>query len=276
FCDDPTRTFRAVRYEGRLAALSATEGERPGRPFAIEAETLAWLRAAVVDGALRTVSIDRLMHEFARLLAEPAAAAMVARLVALDILAGVHPALLWTGETLRAYADLDQLWPLVDTLDAGAPPLWAARLALLAAHLGAPEAKAVAGALHLPAEVQRLLVEVATLRGRVAARPLGESPHDSALGAWLDPYSPAAIATVAALESDGPARAQLHRFLTVVRSLRPALGGDALKELGLPPGPLYREALATLLARKRDDPMLTVEGERNVLRGWLEQRDRVR
>lgn len=256
FRDDPTRMLRAVRYAGRLA-------------FAIEPRTLGWLQGAVRVRALATVSIDRRRDEFVRVLSEPAAAAMIERLAALGLLAQLHPALRAGDDVGRAYADLDRWWPLVAPVRKGgarATP-WMARLAILAAPLAPAEARAVAAALHLPAEAATLLDEVVALRRRRAA--LHDPLPNSALGRLLDPFSAAAIATVAATEPGGPPRAQLLRYLIAVRPLAPTLGGDFLRALGVPPGPIYGRALAALLDRRRDDPTLGVEGERAFLLGWL-------
>ncbi len=257
FRDDPTRMLRATRYAGRLG-------------FTIEPETLAWLRDAVAAGALATVSVDRTLHEFKRLLAEPAAAAMVGRLSELGLLAQLHPGLRWDDTARRAYADLDRLWPLAGPGGLTAIDLWMGRLAILAAGLTTDGAREAADALHLPQEAARLLDEVVRLRVRLPA--LGEPLPNSALGVLLDPFSPPAIATVAAIEPEGTARSQLLRYLTAVRATVPALRGDALRALGVPPGPIYREALAALLARKRDDPAFAPEGERAFMVGWLRER----
>jgi tRNA nucleotidyltransferase (CCA-adding enzyme) len=266
FRDDPTRLLRAVRYEQRLSALGGDRGPRHLAEFAIEPETLAWLRAAVDDRALATVSVDRVVHEFARLLAEREAAAMVGRLEALGLLRQVHPALGWDRELARAFADLDAGWHRLKA----PPPRWFARLALLGARLSPEAARRLAGDLHLPAPAGKLLDEVARLAGEAAG--LHVQLAASTLGARLDRYSPAALVVLAALDPDPILRAQVARYLAVLRDARPALTGDYLRSLGVPPGPVYREALAALLAHKRDHPAIGAEDEGRYLRGWLAER----
>ncbi len=257
FRDDPTRLLRAVRYAGRLA-------------FTIEPWTLAWFREAVEGRALATVSVDRVRDEFVRLLAESAAAAMVERLAALGLLAQLHPALRWDDESRRAYADLDRLWLATFPAGLAVTEPWMARLAILFADLTPAAAGEAADALHLPAEAARLLGGVARLHERLPA--LREPLKDSALGALLDPFAPPAIVTLAAIEPEGTIRSQLLRYLTVVRGVVPVLRGDALRELGLRPGPIYKEALTALLAHKRDHPTIGVEDERAFVMGWLRER----
>lgn len=274
FADDPTRLLRAVRYEQRLAALAdAPVGQppragavlAPARPFAIESETLGWLRAAVAGRALATVSVDRIRDEFARLLAEPAAAAMVARLDELGLLAQIEPALRWDELARRAFAELDRGW-----LEETALPRWMGRFAILAAHLTPVEAGRLSSALRVPTPLAKLLDEVARLPAEIPAfaTPL----PNSSLAARLDCYSDAALLVLAASAANRHVRTQITRYRQELRGLRPQLDGNFLRALGVHPGPIYREALTALLARKRDEPALDAAGEAAFLRDWLRVR----
>ena len=80
FVDDPTRIFRAVRYEQRL-------------DFRIEAETLAQLHRATAQGYLASLTGDRLRHELERILQEDRPESPLRRLGQLGILAAIHPSL---------------------------------------------------------------------------------------------------------------------------------------------------------------------------------------
>ena len=67
FIDDPTRVFRAIRLAARLG-------------FQIEAETMQRLRAAIGEGAMATVSRERIWRELFMAMDEPAAAGVLAML----------------------------------------------------------------------------------------------------------------------------------------------------------------------------------------------------
>ncbi len=254
FADDPTRLLRAARYAGRLA-------------FDLAPRTAALFRAAVGAGALGTVTPQRLSHEFVRLLAEPLAATMLDALVATDALAQIAPGSRWDDESRAANARLVALSPALPSAPGGAPALWAARFALLVAHLAPEAAWAVASGLHVPGGAIELARQVATLRALLAQGV--PTTSDAALGRLLDPFSAAAVATTAALLPDPATRQTLLRYLTTIRSLVPRLGGAALKALGVAPGPIYREALGALRDFKRDTPDATSEDERAFLQRWL-------
>lgn len=258
FRDDPTRLLRAIRYVERLASGM-------GRPFAFDERTAARFAEAVAAGAVHTVSIQRVMHEFIRLLEEQAAAAMVARLAEHGLLRQIDPRLRWADDQARRFAALDELWSLAERPD----DRWQGRFALLAAWQGPDDAAATAAALHLPHGTVALVRDAATLRPLAAGLVPPEA--DAALGHLLDRFSPAAVVAAAALVP-GPAAALLRRYLRVVRPLRPTLNGDAIRALGVPPGPIYRHALAALRDHKRDLPGLESDAERAFLIAWLRSR----
>ncbi|MGZ9165627.1 MAG: CCA tRNA nucleotidyltransferase, partial [Anaerolineales bacterium] len=78
FIDDPTRMYRAVRYEGRYE-------------FKIAEDTLALISEA--RPLVEKLSAQRIRHELDLILEEPNAASMLARLDELDLLAPIHPSL---------------------------------------------------------------------------------------------------------------------------------------------------------------------------------------
>ena len=260
FRDDPTRLLRAIRYAARFSA----DGPRH---FDLPPETAAHFAAAVATGALHTVSAQRSAHEFVRLLAEPAAAAMVARLAAAALLAQIEPRLRWDDATSPpAFAALDRWWPLAER----PTDRWQGRFALLAAQQAAEVAAETATALHLPTAAVELVASAATLRQRATTLPAGLTNVE--LGQHLDPFNSATIATTAALLPPGPLSDRLIHHLAAIRPLKPTLTGDAIRALGIPPGPIYREALAALRDHKRAHPTLTTTAEHTFLRAWLHAR----
>ena len=78
FIDDPTRIFRAVRYEKRYG-------------FKIAKETLALIPEA--RQLIEKLSAQRIRHELDLILDEPNAASMLARLDKLGLLKPIHPSL---------------------------------------------------------------------------------------------------------------------------------------------------------------------------------------
>ena len=78
FRDNPTRIFRAVRYEARFG-------------FVIEPDTVSLVKSALEDGAVGLLSGDRVRHELERMLNEEDPGAALRRAGAPGVLATVHP-----------------------------------------------------------------------------------------------------------------------------------------------------------------------------------------
>ena len=78
FLDDPTRIFRAVRYEGRYG-------------FQIESEDQERIHEALRQSVLNLISGERIRNEINRILAEDAVPRMVQRLLDFDVFRAIHP-----------------------------------------------------------------------------------------------------------------------------------------------------------------------------------------
>ena len=78
YLDDPTRIFRAVRYEGRFK-------------FQIEANDKARIHDTLQQGVLDRISGERIRNEINRILAEDAVPCIVRRLLEFDVFRAIHP-----------------------------------------------------------------------------------------------------------------------------------------------------------------------------------------
>jgi tRNA nucleotidyltransferase (CCA-adding enzyme) len=260
FRDDPTRLLRATRYAERLG-------------FAFDRATEAQFAAALATRVFETISIQRLSHEFVRLLAEERTAAMLDRLADARALAQFAPALRWGAVERAAFVRLDEFRRLPpaslqpSTLGPISERVWELRFAVLVASLPPDDARTAAGALALPGWVVALAGQTAALSASLATEPLPTSA--AALGRRFDAYEVGALVATWACSMVEPERAALLRYLGVVRHIQPLLDGMALRDLGVPPGPIYRAALAALRDFKRDYPVTDAGDELAFLRAWL-------
>jgi len=79
FMDDPTRIFRAIRYEGRYG-------------FQIVESDQMLIREAIHQNALDLISGERIRNEIDRILSEAATPKMIRRMLEFDLFRAIHPA----------------------------------------------------------------------------------------------------------------------------------------------------------------------------------------
>jgi tRNA nucleotidyltransferase (CCA-adding enzyme) len=240
--DDPTRMFRAVRYEQRLG-------------FRLASETLAQVPGALAY--LASLSGERVRHEFELIFREPRASAMLARLDELGVLAAVHAALGW-GEAQARRAETMAVLPLDAWRLAGQIDVNSIYWTLLLAK-GAPGPGRVA--------LQRLSVNRRVAEAVPAALELRlTSAQPSQVVALLDSLSVDAVVAAYVLRPES--RAVLNEYLSRWRFVTSDMTGDDLVAMGLKPGPDFRRWLWGLRAARLDGQVSDRAGELALIRQW--------
>ncbi len=243
FVDDPTRMFRAVRYEQRLG-------------FRIDDETQSLLSDAVSRGLMDSVSGDRWLHEVERILDEAEPGLVLLRAAELGLMSGLHPSLAKDGD-IRALVDCGEV--------PQDPDEW---LAGLFSPLTSAEGEELIQRLRLSGPRATLARDTIDLRNiEETAGELAERPSE--LYRILRPFAPQAIAARMKLTGDLSVRRALSRYLNELRFVRSSLTGDDLLEMGVPQGPLVGEILTQLRDARMDGRLLSREDERALARCLL-------
>lgn len=230
FIDDPTRIFRAVRYESRYG-------------FSMDDRSERLARACVEMGLVHDLSGARVRTELIAILEDAHPGRGILRLGELGAATAIDPALAADADTV---ALLERLRALASAL-APDVPAWRLGLAALARRLAPDEAYALSERLKIrrrDADAVAAAVGVAprlarALRGRQEATP-------AEVVALVEPY-PLDVALVALGLEELPA---LRDYLASWREVRLAVTGADLADLGLAESPAVGEVLAELRRRK--------------------------
>jgi tRNA nucleotidyltransferase (CCA-adding enzyme) len=237
FFDDPTRLFRAVRYEQRYG-------------FAIEPETLGWMSAG--REALPALSGDRARHELSWIVAEPQAGRMLARLETLGLWSALAAGLRWGTAAALGWADWTQRSPGLRALlqlDADGDDDLAVALALVGAGGEA---------------LSRLAVSRRVRQAVQASQSLGLVPvRVSQMVAALDSLGPLGLVTAWAMHPTW--RDAIERYGREWRAIQPHTTGADLIARGLLPGPDFGRLLTGLRAAILDGEVAGPDAER----AWL-------
>ena len=237
FIDDPTRMYRAVRYEGRYG-------------FKMAEDTLALIPDA--RAMVEKLSPQRIRHELDLILDESNAVTMLQRLDELDLLACIHPAL----------ANFNQSRLVTLKSDDAVLQNRNSRWALWLMHLTDQDIEFINERLHFRADLLKILRSVALLETNLTAI-VGLKPSEAVV--VLEGYSFKALEVVSAALPEGEIKSILSQYLSDWWHVKPKTTGHDLKKRGVPPGPKYNEILRRLRAAWLDGEVKTEEEEKKLL-----------
>jgi len=232
FRDDPTRLFRAVRFEQRLK-------------FKLEAKTCTAFVQALAQGGLRELSAARLWQELRLVLQEGTYAAGLKRLAQLGVLAQVHPGLQAVPARLahrleqacaqsRAWGGQEVDDSLVKCL-ALVAPLTPAQLKSWLKVFPWPRTW-TAGLQFQKKQVSRFQATPAGLKKLSPAEWVAE----------LETWPRENLAFTLGFEPRAVLAGAIQKYLSTWAQIKPALTGEDLKLLGYAPGPGFGKMLAAL------------------------------
>jgi tRNA nucleotidyltransferase (CCA-adding enzyme) len=259
FVEDPTRVFRAIRFEQRLK-------------FSLGRHTEALLRSAVQMGFVDRVGGVRVYNELQQILREDDPVAPVQRMAGFGLLSALHPALQWSeacGERLRAAGRAVHWYDLLYTSSSCRG--WLVSLLCLLTDLTGPQVQALCRRLAVPPRERTILVHDRrrahdNLRRLERALRPGQEVKASQLHRWLQPLSIEALVYLLARSTFEPVRQAVSHYVTHLRGVTPLLDGHALRRLGLPPGPVYNKVFNALLVARLDGLVLSREDELALVR----------
>ncbi len=229
FIDDPTRIFRAVRYENRLG-------------FRMDEHTARLARGCIEMGLVRDLSSTRLLDELEALLSEGEVEHSVLRLAELGAAAAIHPRLSADEEAVRLTKRARDLAAEYG-LDV---PAWRLGIEALARQMSPDEVYGWLESLKLRRRDVEQIAHAVTLGPRLVERLRGAEATAADVVALAEPYAPDTPLFALALE-ELPA---LRRYFADLRGVRLEVTGADLAELGLGESPRVGEVLAELRRRK--------------------------
>jgi len=242
FVDDPTRMYRAVRYEVRYG-------------FRLVEDTLALIPEARTF--VEKLSPQRIRHELDLILDEPNAVAMLKRLHELDLLTCIHPALGNFDKSKLATVKAQD--PVLQTRNS--------RWLLWLMHLTDQEIEFINDRLRFKSDLLKMLHSAALLETNLPALS-GLKPSE--IVELLEGYSIKALEVFSIALQDEQQKSILNKYLSEWWGVKPKTTGHDLKKLGIPPGPKYNEILRRLRAAWLDGEVKTEEQEKNLLSNLLE------
>ncbi len=250
FIDDPTRIFRAIRYENRYG-------------FRMDEHTLALAHGCIEMGLVGDLSSARLRVERVALLEEGEIAHSIRRLAELSADDAVHPHLAADEEAIELIGRLREL----NAEFALGVPAWRLGLAALGRRLSSHEAYEWLSRLKVARKDAELVAAAVTVGPRLVEQLRSRTLEASELVALAEPYAPDAPLFALALTDDD----RLREYFTSLKSIRLEITGTDLADLGLGESPRVGEILGELRRRKLNGQLDGRESELAAARELIAQ-----
>ncbi len=253
FVDDPTRMLRAVRYEQRYG-------------FQIGKRTLQLLLEA--RPLMSRVSGDRIRHEMDNIINEGRVVEMLERLNQIDLLKTIHPDLDWDSwlrDKIRKVSTPDPEWGLSQDWK-GLPIKLVLIYTIWFIRSPWPKVERVVVRLRLPRRLKDIIQETCQLWQEL---PQNLDLKPSQIATWLEKATPLAVYCLYLSTDLERVKRGLKSYVTRWATITPTITGHDLRDLGVPPGPIYKKILASLRNAWIDGEISTPEAENALLQRLL-------
>ncbi len=263
FVEDPTRVFRAIRFEQRFG-------------FQVSKETQHFIQQAETMELFHRLSGTRLGNELIHILEEPEPAKGIQRLNQFKLFPFIHPKLQWkepastlfeSGEKILAWHEVEHANPGTDrwVLYALAwfESLGKAELVKTWKRLGFPQ--------RITATVGEFLQAQSTLMRTLNKKHLAPSEVYALLTPWPRELVLFIMAKTQSKPTTHVAMERIREYLTTFQHVAITLTGHDLEEIGLPKGPAYRRVLDRVFKAKLDGLAATPEDEYRLAKTFIHQ-----
>jgi tRNA nucleotidyltransferase (CCA-adding enzyme) len=254
FVEDPTRVFRAIRFETRFG-------------FHLGKDTVALIAGAVKMNLFHRLSGHRLLEELKLLLAERKPKQAIKRLAEFGLLRFIHPKLSWSDRLDWLLASLDEAvdWYRLLYLDRKME-VWLVYMMGLLELLPERALKDVLKRFPFSEQESTRLKMARTgchsvIRRLASKRPL--KPAD--VYHLLSGLSDETLLILMAKSKGDTVKRHISAFLTTYQHVKPILTGRDLKAMGLKPGPKFKQILDQLLDARLNGEVKTDAEERQLV-----------
>jgi len=235
FVEDPSRMFRAIRFEQRFG-------------FQIGKDTQNLMRNAISMGFLERLSGARLFAELELILREENPLPIIERMAEFDLLRFLHPGLKYNTHVKTLLGKIYDVLSWFDLLFLERGYLrWVVYLFGLTDQLKLVELNEMADRLSLSPRYRKRLIE-----GRKQGLGTLQKAYRRRLSAKViftlfNPL-PTEILLYAMAKTDSTeVKKAISLFFTKLKNTKVSLRGKDLQSLGIKPGPIYRKILDSLL-----------------------------
>jgi tRNA nucleotidyltransferase (CCA-adding enzyme) len=250
FVEDPTRVFRAIRFEQRFE-------------FTIGKLTVGLIANAISMDFFRELSGKRVFAELRLILQEENPVAAIRRLNDFDLLKVIHPSVKFDKDLMAILNSVKKVLSWHDLLFLEESyKRWIVYFLVLIRNCKSHISKEICRRFELKPEDEKILCAerfeadkcVFWLERNLAA-------SDSVIYRKLNGFKIEAILFMMAVAKKKAVKKSISHFFTDLRRTQLSLKGKDLKKMGLKPGPVYRQVMEAVLDARLDGKLKSKKDE---------------
>jgi len=250
FVEDPTRVFRAIRFEQRFE-------------FTIGKLTMGLIANAISMDFFRELSGKRVFAELRLILQEENPVATIRRLNDFDLLKVIHPSIKFDKNLMAGLNSVKKVLSWHDLLFLEESyKKWIVYFLVLIRSCKSHISKEICRRFELKPEDEKILCAERFEADKCIfwlERNLAVS--DSAIYRKLNGFKIESILFMMAVAKKKAVKKSISHFFTDLRRTQLSLKGRDLKKMGLKPGPVYRQVLEAVLDAKLDGTLKSKKDE---------------
>lgn len=248
--EDPTRAFRAVRFENRMG-------------FTVSKHTQSLIKNAVKMDLFHRLAGSRVYTELVLIFKETKPTNTLRRLHGFDLLKFIHPKVRFTKEmeSLFMSAEESLSWFKLLYLDMEADT-WLVYFMALFNFVTDKDAGEAVARLTIP-ERHAIKLKLAKTYANKALFDFRRNPDLKPYDVYvmLKPLPVEVLLFMMSKAKTEQTKKNISLYLTQYRDVKTYFTGDDLKRLGISPGPVYKRLLTALLQARMDGEIYTREDE---------------
>jgi tRNA nucleotidyltransferase (CCA-adding enzyme) len=250
FVEDPTRIFRAIRFEQRYH-------------FTMDKDTEKFIQGAIAGAVFDKLTDERVREELILIFSEDDPWRATQRLAQFDLLRFIHPRIKLSGEMEAMFSEMqDNLFVFTLPLADRVVHKWLVYFLILIDELKLKDIEGLIERFRFTREESLILLRAKTPEQALAERISAE--EKLAPSVMYDYFVSTPVEVL--LYQMARARSSFFKkrtadFLNRLSKVKLSLTGDDLKALGYAPGPQFRDILKALLKARLDGTVKSKEEE---------------
>ncbi len=260
FVEDPTRVFRALRFEQRFG-------------FSIGKLTASLIDNAVKMDFFKRLSGRRVLTEIRLILEEENPTPAIMRMQDYDLLKVIHPSIVVNSELTDMLQAVKKVISWHDLLFIEAPySRWMVYFMALIRHCDLATSRKICDHMELVPRLARILCEERLQAQRCLNQMEQELPEQhSELYRLLNGFRTELILFMLAASQRKTVKKSIALYYNQFRNIELTIGGKDLIGLGIKPGPIFRRILEAVLEAKIDGKVQTFSDELGLARKLVQK-----